>query len=168
MNAGDASVRGGELEAAWLPADGWDLVLSAGHIDAGYDRLSQAAQDSGVRLGNRLVNAPEWSVAAGAGYEFELANLGRASVRVDWSWQDEQFNDAVNDPRIRQAAYDVVNASVGLAAFDERWRVVLAARNLFDETYLVTGNSAFGTAAAYVEQVFARPRETLLTLEYQF
>jgi iron complex outermembrane receptor protein len=168
VNAGTARIRGGEVEAAWIPAAGWDLTFSAGHIDGAYTKLSQAAQDSGVLLQNQLVNAPEWSMTVGAGYEFDLRDLGSLALRVDWSWWDEQFNDAVNDPRVRQPAYDVLNASITLRSRDERWLLSLASRNLLDETYLITGNSAFGTAAAYVEQVYARPRETILTLEYQY
>lgn len=168
VNAGHASVSGGELEVSWIPAARWLVSFAAGHIDASYDRLSEAAQASGVRLGNQLANAPAWSVAVGAGFDFEVADFGIADLRLDWSWQDEEFNDAVNDPRVRQPAYDVLNASIALRAFDDRWRVALAARNLLDRTYLVAGNSAFGTAAAYVEQVYARPRETVLTLEYRF
>ncbi|MEE4278147.1 MAG: TonB-dependent receptor [Halieaceae bacterium] len=168
VNAGSARIRGGELEARWLPALGWDLTLSAGHIDGAYRELSQAAQNSGVLLDNQLVNAPQWSMTVGAGYEFDLGTYGSVGLRLDWSWWDEQFNDAVNDPRVRQGAYDVLNASVALRSRDERWQLSLASRNLLDERYLVAGNSAFATAAAYVEQVYARPRETILTLQYQY
>jgi outer membrane receptor protein involved in Fe transport len=49
-----------------------------------------------------------------------------------------------------------------------RWQLTVATRNLLDETYLVTGNSAFDTAAAYVEQVYGRPREFLVSLSYEF
>jgi iron complex outermembrane receptor protein len=168
VNSGQARVRGGELEAIWIPAAGWDVSLAAGHIDAQYTQLSQAARDSGVAIDNALVNAPRWSIAVGAGYEFDVRDLGTMALRLDWSWQDEQFNDAVNDPRIRQPAYSLLNASVALRTPDDRWRIALAARNLLDETFLLTGNSAFGTAAAYVEQVYARPRETVLTVEYGF
>jgi outer membrane receptor for ferric coprogen and ferric-rhodotorulic acid len=51
---------------------------------------------------------------------------------------------------------------------DGPWRLTVATRNLFDETYLVTGNSAFNTAAAYVEQVYGRPREVLVAFSYGF
>jgi outer membrane receptor protein involved in Fe transport len=49
-----------------------------------------------------------------------------------------------------------------------RWQLTVATRNLLDETYLVTGNSAFDTAAAYVEQVYGRPREFFVSLSYDF
>ncbi len=168
FNAGRARVRGGELEITWLPTDGWKLNMSAGHIDAAYRSLTDSAQNSGVRLDNSLVNAPEWSFALGTAYSVGLGRAGEITTRVDWSWQDEQFSDAVNSPEIRQSQYQLWNASIMWRNPDDRWRVTLASRNLLDETYLVTGNSAFETAASYVEKVYGRPREVLLTLDYEF
>jgi iron complex outermembrane receptor protein len=168
FNAGRARVRGGELEVSWAPTRAWDLNLALGHIDAAYRRLNQAAQDSGVRLENQLVNAPEWSASTGAAYTLELAGRGSLTARLDWYWQDEEYNDAVNSPQIRQPAYHLVNASLAWAPPAGDWRVTLASRNLLDETFLVAGNSAFETAASYVEQVYGRPRELLLTLDYEF
>jgi iron complex outermembrane receptor protein len=168
VNAGAARVRGGELEFEWLASPDWDIGFSAGHIDANYRRLNQPAQDSGVRLDNQLANAPEWSLAAGTAYRLDLGNLGEATARLDWSWQDTEYHDAVNSPLIRQSAFHLVNASLAFVPQGSRWQLTVATRNLLDETYLVTGNSAFDTAAAYVEQVYGRPREFLLSLRYEF
>ncbi len=168
VNAGDARVRGGEVELGWLASDNWEIGFSAGHIDTEYRRLNQPAQNSGVRLDNDLANAPAWSVAAGSAYRFGLGRLGEMTARLDWSWQDAEYHDAVNSPQIRQPAFHLVNASLALVPPGERWRITLATRNLLDETYLVTGNSAFDTAAAYVEQVYGRPREILVALRYEF
>ena len=90
------------------------------------------------------------------------------TLRVDWSWQDGEFHDAVNSPQIHQDAFHFVSASLAYVPVDGPWRLTVATRNLFDETYLVTGNSAFDTAAAYVEQVYGRPREVLVAFSYGF
>lgn len=168
VNAGDARVRGGELELAWQASSDWEIDFSAGHIDTQYVRLNQPAQDSGVRLENRLANAPEWSLAAGSAYKIGFGDRGDLTLRVDWSWQDGEFHDAVNSPQIYQDAFHFVSASLVYVPVDGPWRLTVATRNLFDETYLVTGNSAFDTAAAYVEQVYGRPREVLVAFSYGF
>ncbi|MEE4184881.1 MAG: TonB-dependent receptor [Gammaproteobacteria bacterium] len=167
-NAGKARVRGGELEVDWVPTDAWSLRAGIGYLDSGYRSLSAAAQASGVQLDNVLVNAPEWSASVSGAYRAEVQRVGTLTTRVDWSWHGEQFNDAINSPQIRQASYQLLNASLALDTRDERWQFMLAARNLLDETILITGNSAFDTAAAYVEQVFARPREVQFTLRRSF
>ncbi len=168
VNAGAARVRGGELELQWQASADWEVLLSAARLDTAYRRLSQAAQDSGVRFDNKLANSPAWSLAAGTAYRLDLGRLGELTGRLDWSWQDAEYNDAVNSPQIRQSAFHRVNASLEFVPNDDRWQLTLATRNLLDETYLVTGNSAFNTAAAYVEQVYGRPRELLLALAYTF
>lgn len=91
-----------------------------------------------------------------------------SGVRLDWSWQDTEYHDALNSPQIRQSAFHLVRASLACVPPAGRWEVTVAARNLLDETYLVTGNSAFDTAAAYVEQGYGRPRELLLSFGYEF
>ncbi len=168
VNAGAARVRGGELELEWLASANWDIGLSTGHINANYRRLNQPAQDSGVRLDNQLANSPAWSVAADTAYRLGLGSLGELTARLDWSWQDAEYHDAVNSPQIRQSPFHLVNASLAFVPQNGRWQVTVATRNLLDETYLVTGNSAFDTAAAYVEQVYGRPREFLVSLLYEF
>jgi iron complex outermembrane receptor protein len=168
VNAGDARVRGGELELQWLASANWDIGFSAGRLDTKYRRLNQPAQDSGVRLDNELANSPAWNVAAGTAYRLNLRSLGELTARLDWSWQDAEYHDAVNSPQIRQPAFHLVNASLAFVPRNDRWQLTVATRNLLDETYLVTGNSAFDTAAAYVEQVYGRPREFLVSLHYEF
>ena len=168
VNAGAARVRGGEFELDWLASADWDIGFSVGRLETDYRRLNQPAQDSGVRLDNELANSPAWSVAADTAYRMALGNLGELTARLDWSWQDAEYHDAVNSEEIRQSPFHLVNASLAFVPRDDRWQFTVAMRNLLDETYLVTGNSAFNTAAAYVEQVYGRPREFLVSLHYEF
>ena len=149
------------------PAD-WDIGFSVGRLETEYRRLTQSAQDSGVRLGNRLANAPVWSIAAGTAYRLGLRQAGELTARLDWSWQDAEYHDAVNSPQIRQPSFHLINASIAFVPQNGPWQVTVATRNLLDEIYLVTGNSAFDTTAAYTEQVYGRPREFLVSLHYEF
>ena len=87
---------------------------------------------------------------------------------MDWSFHDEQYNDAVNTPQLKQDSYHMLNAALVYTSADEHWEAILGGRNLLDEDYLITGNSAFKTAASYVEQVYGRPREWWLSLKYDF
>lgn len=168
VNAGAARVRGGELELEWFPSDDWELGFAAGRLDTEYRRLNQPAQDSGVRLDNDLPNSPAWTLAAGTARRMGLGRLGELTARLDWSWQDAEYHDAVNSLQIRQSAFHLLSASLAYVPPAGRWEITVAARNLLDETYLVTGNSAFDTAAAYVEQVYGRPRELLVSFGYEF
>jgi iron complex outermembrane receptor protein len=168
VNAGEARIRGGEFEADWLFGDAWTLRLGVGYLDGRYTALSEAAQASGVGLDNQLVNAPPWSTSLGLRYEYALPGGSILTPHLDWSWTDEQYSDAVNDERVRQRAYHLLNLSLTWDLAGGDWQVFAALRNALDEEYLVTGNSAFTTAAAYVEQVWARPRQWQLGATWHF
>jgi len=168
FNAGEADIDGGELEITWVPLDALLITASVGYIDAEYDSVSQSAQASGVSESNDLVNTPEWSSAVGAAYTFGIGRWGQLTPRVDWIYQDEQYNDAVNTPQLKQDDYNLVHVSVVWDSPDEAWEGRAGVRNATDEEYLITGNSAFTTSASYVEQVYNRPREWWAALKWKF
>ena len=168
VNAGRARIRGGELEAEWALTGALDLRLALGHLDASYRDLSESAQASGVRLDNALVNAPDWTANLGLQHLLGFADGGRLTSTLDVGWVDETWNDAVNSVQIRQEPYTTVNGSLAWDLPGDRWQLVAAVRNLLDETWLLTGNSAFDTAAAYVEQVWSRPRQWEFIVRYRF
>ena len=101
-------------------------------------------------------------------YTFDLGNWATLTPRIDWSYRDEEFNDAVNTPQLKADSYNLVNAAVILNTNDDRWEAIVGIRNLTDEEYLITGNSAFATAASYVEQVYGRPQYWWASLQYNF
>ena len=68
---------------------------------------------------NDLVNTPEWSSAVGAAYTFGIGRWGQLTPRVDWIYQDEQYNDAVNTPQLKQDDYNLVHVSVVWDSPDE-------------------------------------------------
>ena len=87
---------------------------------------------------------------------------------ASWLFTGSQHHDAINTPQLFQNDYHLLHASVAVGTGDGRWTIVAATRNLTDERYLVTRNSAFATSAAYIELVFGRPRELSVAVEYSW
>ena len=172
FNGGDASIDGGELELTLVPTDRWYITAAVGYLDAEYDELdpsvSEGSNATPILIDYKLVNTPEWSAALGAAYTIDLSDWGTLTPRVDWSFHDEQFNDSINTPQLFQDDYTLLNAAITLQTNDGRWESTLAFRNITDEEYLITGNSAFRTAASYVEQVYGRGSEWYLSVQYNF
>ena len=170
FNGGTADVNGGELELTWVPTDRWYITAALGYIDAEYSQLSDEVVNnpSPILPTNKLVNTPELTSAVGAAYTFDVGSWGTLTPRVDWFYKDEEYNDAVNTPQLLQDSYSLLDAALILESFDEHWRVILAGKNLTDETYLITGNSAFITATGYVEQVYGRDTEWWISAKYSF
>jgi iron complex outermembrane recepter protein len=170
FNGGKAEIDGAEVELTWMPTNRWHLTTAIGYLDAGYERLdpsvSAGTNATPIFLDNKLVNTPELSASVGIAYSVDLSDWGSLTPRVDWSYHDEQENNALNTPQLHQDSYELLNAAIAFESTDGRWESVLAFRNITDETYLITGNSGFQTASAYVEQIYNRPREWSLSVRY--
>ena len=158
VNGGSANLQGAELEATWIPVDGWNIVASFGALNSKYDKLSDAVltNNTPVLPSYRLPKAPRFNHSLGIGRTFRVLGLP-VTPWIDWSYTASQFHDTVNTPQLFQEGYHLLHASVSVVSGG--WKVVSAFRNLTDERYLLTGTSAYGTAAAYIEQVYGRPFE---------
>jgi iron complex outermembrane receptor protein len=84
--------------------------------------------------------------------------------RLDVSYTDSQFFDAVNTPEIAQLdAVTVVNGTLALEDAEGKWRLALRGDNLTDELYPLAGTSSLTTATGYAEIIYARPRSFSVT-----
>ena len=170
FNGGSADIEGAEAELTWAPTDRWFITFALGYINAEYEELSDKVINNPTPIfpHYKLVNTPELSSALGVAYTFDLDDWGTLTPRLDWSFHGEQYNNAVNTPQLFQDEYHLLNAAVTLETNDAHWEAVLAFRNITDERYIITGNSAFATGASYTERVYGRPFEWSVSLKYSF
>jgi len=168
FNAGESEITGVELEWTWLPTEELKIVGGLGYLDAEYTDLSPELQASGVTEDNKMPHVPDLSANLGFSYTINLASGGRVVPRIDWSYRDDVYFDALNQEDIAQEAYDLVNASVRWESADTRLRIVAAVNNLTDEEYRLAGNSAVLESSSYSEAVWARGREWSLGVHYDF
>jgi iron complex outermembrane recepter protein len=164
-NAGDARIRGAELEFEAAAHPRLRLTGALGWLDAEYRRIAPTVPD--ITLQSRLTDSPEWSTNLGLVGTLPLT-AGTLSGRVDWNWRSEHFNDAENTPELRQGAVGLLNLSAtwSAGAGDWSWSVTGGVRNATDERYVVSGYSL--AAQGPVGATYARPREWFLTLEAGF
>ena len=169
-NGGSARVRGAEVEMAWLPGGGWRSTFALGYMDAGYRRLSASVLNNATPIlpGYRLANTPRLGFSLGLSRVQQVGRWGTLTPRIDWSYHGEQFNDAINTPQLVQKPYHLLSAAVRFDGSDGRWEADLWLRNLTARRNLLTGNSGFGTSAAYVEQVWSRGFEWSIEVRRNF
>ncbi|MXX58679.1 MAG: TonB-dependent receptor, partial [Rhodothermaceae bacterium] len=136
------------------------LVANLGFLDAEYDELSTDVLESNTPVlpGFRLPKTPRFNHSLEIGRKFDIRSL-TVIPKIHWTSVASQYHDAVNTPQLFQEGYHLINASISFATADDKWEIMTAFRNLTDERYLLTGTSAWGTAAAYIEQVYGRPFE---------
>ncbi|MFL0670228.1 MAG: TonB-dependent receptor [Erythrobacter sp.] len=153
-NAGDATLKGFELETVIVPADGFRIDAAIGYTDSEFTNVPAAV---GPINGNRLPFAPEWTVSLAAQYDI-ATSIGTFTPRVDYRLQSEVFFTAFNLPLERQESYGLLNARLGWTDADKRFTVAVFAQNLTDEQYFTFGQDALATqGVAY--SYLGRPRE---------
>jgi iron complex outermembrane receptor protein len=139
-NAAAASVHGVEFETLARPIDQLELSLSATWLDAKYTSYPKAPLPGGLTFidasGHHLTDAPPYMISASAQYKWPFANGGESFARVEGSKQGRTYFSPVNDPVVSQAAYGLVNASLGYTFPNRGWRAEIYGRNLADKQYL--------------------------------
>ena len=153
-NAGSATIRGIEVEAAVAPGRGLQLSGHVSWLDSTYDRyLFRGPDVTFDAAGNRLNNAPELSGGGSAVYSFATGRAGTASVRGDVSWQSRVFFTPVNDAIETQRRYGLLHLRFGFEPRDTRWEIAVYVRNLGNQEYIT------GTANVPIPAFTGRPGE---------
>jgi iron complex outermembrane receptor protein len=175
-NAGEAEISGVEVEWLYLPAHNWEFSGGIGWLDTEYTKLRPESQvnlnldgSPVLTLDTELANSPEWSTNASLGYLWEVSQTAVIRFRVDWSYTSSLFNDVLNTPELRRDDLHLVGASIAYQTNDGNWDVSLNARNLTDETYIVSGNAErYAGNIGYTQGVYARPREWWVSIRRNF
>ncbi len=167
LNAGNARIWGGEVEATLRPFAGFELHAGYGRVDSLIKKIT---------YGDTTyydVNAPgirPWNVSLNATYKHSVGNDLTASYRLDWVHQPKNLDTLVTpdepaDPTDTYPAFSLLNASIGLSS--DKWDVSLYATNILNETYWLsnTTNTATPWHGGYA---FYTPRTVGIRLNYRF
>lgn len=173
-NAGDATVRGLELEVTARISDNFEMGGGYGYLDSEYDTYIDVGGND--LSNNHFAHAPENTFNAYARYEVpSFANVGDLSFRVDYSWVDDHFLLTANDPGLidgnTSPSYDFVNARITLDQITGPKGVAMSVslwgRNLTDELWYTSGfdlSNSFG----FVGKAVAPPRTYGVDFRMQF
>ncbi|MBT2134779.1 TonB-dependent receptor [Croceibacterium sp. LX-88] len=166
-NAGDAHVKGIELETTIKPIDGLLIDGSASYTDFDYvaDSLDPA---SGITAGMVSSYTPEWKWSVGAQYEVPLGTAGSLTPRVDAAYQSSVYTNAVNAPTNLIEGYTVANARLTWKNEDGDLEVGLEVTNLFDKYYFQTLFDLTRAGAGFVTGLPGRPREWAVSVKKTF
>ncbi len=127
----EALTTGAEVEATWQPTDGLTLTQGVTYTDARY------ADDPGnvAFSGKPMEQSPKWTSISSATWKFPLGDSGfMGTAYADARYVSDQYLASFDPLRI-QEAYTLVNARFSVSAPEDKWRVELWARNLFDTEY---------------------------------
>jgi iron complex outermembrane recepter protein len=197
-NAGDARIRGLELETQFAVTDNFVLSGSMSYLDAKYTRL-----DSNIRVvfpngfitnpgfvagvspvpiipvgaplirnyinfDTPLSRAPEFKYTLGARYTAELSNGGEIVANADYAWTAKQKTLSEDIAPIAPA-YGLLNARLQYNAPNKTWGVAVFGSNLTNEFYTVN-ETAFDTGFTVGMRLEdpGRPRTYGVELSFNF
>jgi iron complex outermembrane receptor protein len=162
LNAGNARIRGGELELSTAPVAGLELSYSLGYLDARYLRINASpalvsTPEQVISTNTRLQKTPRTQQDVAADYRIRAGAHGSVLLHADWRFTADTYNDAQNSPFLFQKAWNIGNASIGYEPLSARWSLRVFVDNVTDTRYIVSGDSNYGIG--FHEAEYNRPRE---------
>ncbi len=189
-NAGNAKIKGGELELKSIIGHGFAINFSGSYIDAYYTYVKPNANfpqhalpdgstvcpagppictqgESGVTaLDAKLPKTPKYKLALFPEYSFTLPNSATIRLLADFTYTAELFNDSLNTPELRRPPSRMMDAVIHYVSPDELYDVAFGGTNLTNDRYIITGSPNYG--AGEVGGSYNEPREWYLQLTMKF
>ncbi|MFN3515798.1 MAG: TonB-dependent receptor [Novosphingobium sp.] len=158
-NAGSISTMGLELDLAYRPSRNTTLSAGLAATDAKvvqFNAAPGAPASAIIPAGTKLGYAPTWKGSVAFDQRFETGSFADIVFGASMNFQSEQLSlftpNAVQREFGTIPAYALVNASLSLVGKDDKWKLSLMVRNLFDKSYaaaIVNG----GVSGSYRYQI---------------
>ena len=160
QNAGDATIKGVELELQGVMDNGLGLGVTAGYMDAYYTFLepcllynavnnvcdpangsSYSSTWGGFTMDTELPKTPEYKVSISPSYDVTLAGGSRLRLLADYTFTADLQNTAPNTPLLERPSTKMLNASIRWAPQSGKYEFAVGGTNLTDERYLTVGST---------------------------
>ena len=186
VNAGDAKIKGAELEIQSAVGGGLQLNGSFSYMDAYYTRVNpninfpQYALPDGTTVcpagppicgvqwvgktakDAKLPRTPTWKMIFDPSYTLSLPNDAAIRLVPVFTYTSEMYNDSLNTPELRQPATRMLDASIHYVSSSGLYDLALGGTNLTDERYVTAGSPNYG--AGEVGGYYNAPRMWYLNL----
>jgi len=161
-NAGEATIRGAEVEGQWRAGTAWTVRWSASLIDARLSNVSMGARfDLTGKVGDRIPYEPDVRLSASMQRRWRLAGDRSFAVEVEGVYVGDSGSlfDRSDLFYERVPGSGVVNLDLSWVA--SGWEVVARVENLFDDAGALWAASRPEYERLAIER---RPREARLTV----
>jgi iron complex outermembrane recepter protein len=172
QNAGDARIKGFEIEVTAAPSDSFTINGSIGYLDAKYTSVLAQAQvapnpfQAGVLPGGELPKTPKWKFNISPRYQLALGNGGKIIALADYTHTSSLWNDTERAFLLQRPSTDILNGSIAYREPNDHWDITVGMTNITDTRYLVTGQAQIAGGQFY--GTYSRPREWYAKLGLKF
>jgi iron complex outermembrane receptor protein len=163
QNAGDADIKGAELELQSRLDEHFAINANAGFLDAYYTKILPGAAPF---TGSQLPKTPKWKTVLGPEWHTHVIDGATVRVNANYTFTTKMYNDVENSEIIARDRTNVVNAGISLISPNDKLTLTLGGTNLTDDRYLTTGhiNPAGGVTTGW----YSDPREWYITLDAKY
>ena len=176
VNAGDADIKGFEVETTIRPVQGLLIDGAVSLVDFKYTQFATygtasaggPAAPNGPQFGDYPDYVPRWKWSAGVQYTVDLGSAGDLTPRVDASYQSDLHTLAANRPTNLIEGYTVANARLTWVNRGDDLQISGEVTNLFDKYYYATVLDYTLSGAGLTMGQPGRPREWAVTLKKSF
>ena len=189
-NAGNAKIKGAELEIQSIVAQGFSLNFAGSYIDAYYTQVNANAnipqyilQDGTTvcpagppicgqtwvgksALNAELPKTPKYKFSFYPQYDISLPNNATVRLIGDFTYTAHMYNDSLNTPELYRPPTRMVNAAIHYIAPDDSYDVAFGGTNLTDDRFITAGSP--NTGAGEVGGYYNEPREWYLQVTARF
>jgi iron complex outermembrane receptor protein len=172
QNAGNARIKGFEVEAVIAPTRGFTVNAAIGYLDARYTSVLPGAVvapnplQAGVFAGATLPKTPKWKISLSPRYEFDVGNGAKIILIGDWTHSTGLKNDTEGTFLLDRPTVDVFNASITYQEPNNHWNLTVGGTNLSNQRYLITGQAQIAGGVIY--GTYNRPAEWYARLGLKF
>jgi len=156
----DSTIQGAELEAAFSPAERWDILLGVSYTDAELEDVIAGA----LVTNRRPPGVPETTGSAMVRYAFPALD-GTVALQGEVRYQSDSFLAVDNAPSMLNDSYTVANLRASYTSGDERWTVTAIVENVTDEEYKSQGFDLGGLTGS-TNFLYGPPRWYTVTAQY--
>ena len=172
INAGNARIKGAELEIAAVPLQSLRIDAALSYLTNELTDVNPTTNDSGVVVtrDNTLPYSPEWKASLGISWRLPLPTPGDLVARVDGAYTGKMFFSLGNLPEASQDEITLLDGSFAYTTADRRWEFVIGGKNLTDRDYYTskaTDRVGAGFAAG-TYGVVAPPRTYFGTVRWHY
>lgn len=172
VNAASAKIRGIEAELKAIPVEHLELGIDMSFFDSKYRNFSTAdparAELGVIDLsGNRLSQAPDYTISASAQYTVPTA-VGDFRFRIESRWVDRVYFSPFNVEETSQDANSKINLFLNYKHRDGRWTASAFVRNLTDKTTVASSQVSASLFGFPVLGAFDPPRTYGFELGHAF
>lgn len=162
-NAGDAHVRGGELEIQAIVVPEVTVSGNVGYAHAAM--VSTTLIDAGFNPGTPIQDVPQWTSSASIAYRHPLTDQLALTARADTTYVGSRTDETYSVNQL--PSYDLTNVRGGLDA--GRWSAVLFVNNVADKRALLNNITQDAVnLATYNRVAVSQPRTAGIDLNYRF